>query len=486
MIGNYERASLTKRNSRILTTGLCIISVGVYFLGCVSLFFNELQAFSYLPGFVTDANLVKVAAAFFTVIAVTAFLPKRASAQWLYIWFVFLLVIVPRFVVFGCQDRDWVYPYTCLMVFAIACATCWIIKTVPLNAMNEKRLHYSAGFSQIIVKTIIGLALLTVLYMIATKGFPSLRALNFDEIYEIRMLNSFPGVVKGLLSFLGVFAIPITIILRLSQDDTKSAVVLTVMQLLLFLWTANKAWLLVIILAWGVYFLKRSNLLSIPVVCGVLAGSIVALLLICHFFDSNASLWLFSLFYRRLIIVPAVLGQAYFEFFLENPVVLLDGTIAGVITPTPVQYETLAYQYQISQVVFNSSTGYANTGVFGGEFANFGIFAWVFIWLGMTIVALFLSKARTKAGEGFMLMLAAFLGFSMLNYSYIRLFLSLTGILVLVFIYVCARLIDVQSVDAVSLDDCNALVVPKGDEIQDTAPPTPSNAQHIPSTTYMG
>lgn len=416
------------RKNPLVNAVIIIIAVSVLYFSLTSLFLGALQHYSYMTAFVVDENWIKILIGYLAVVSAASFLPKTVEPRTIFLWMLFIIIVVPRFIVFGCHNGGWVYPFGCLAVFCIAAIIG--MSFVPRQRKLDRVSRRNILIVNKAILAIVGvLAAVMFVYLVISKGIPTIAALDFNNIYEIRSSNSFPPGIRELLNLLGIYVLPLLVCYFLARGEMKKGVFISLVQLVFFLWMANKSWLLTLLLIWLVYFLLKKKKLTIVVLCVGVAVVMALLALWPNIYDSNLMTWIFSLFYRRLLLVPAALGEAYYDFFLSNPPVLFNGTILGFATPLPSQYETILYPNQVGMLAFGTLEGYANTGLFGGEFANFGsVLGWPIIAINLVIIIYLVTMNRNEGNTSFLTFASVFFAFSLLNASSTRLIFSYSGI----------------------------------------------------------
>lgn len=420
--------NLRNKNASLFSAAIIVIAISVLYFSLTSLFLDALQHYSYMTAFVASANWIKIIIGYFAVIFVAILLPKTVEPRTIFLWMVFIIIVVPRFTVFGCHDGEWVYPFSCLAVFCVAALVgmSFVPKQRHLDQLNVRNILI-VNKAVLVLVGIVATSMLA--YLIISKGMPTTAALDFNNIYEIRASNSFPPGVQEILNLLGIYVLPLLVCYYLAKDEVRMALLISLMQVAFFLWMANKSWLLTLLLIWLVYFLVKSNKLTVVLLCTGVAVVMIVLALWPNIYDSNVMTWIFSLFYRRLLLVPAALGEAYYEFFLDNPPVLFNGTIIGFATPLPLQYEAIPYPTQVGTMAFGSIDTYANTGLFGGEFANFGsLLGWPVIAVNLVVIIYLITMNRNTRNCTFLTMTSVFFAFTLLNASSTRLVFSYSGV----------------------------------------------------------
>lgn len=432
--------ALSSRLSRHVTELHLLAFVAVswsYFSILVLGMLGPLELFSYLPGYVTNFHIGKFCIASLLVAGSAMVLPKDTGAASLFVWLVFFLFLIPITTVYACSDRGAALPLGAFVSFLIAVG---VGLCVPCTKMRSFPSSRSVAFAPGIMKAVTSIAIVFVLGMLLVAVFQeglSVESLNLDSVYDVRAQSTLSSGMSALMQLASLMITPILIALFLTRRNWVAAIALSVCQLGFYMATANKAWLLITVLVWGLYLVTRFSIKPLPLLVLLTAGVAVATLLTWLF--PEKLLAAYSLLVRRLLILPAILRFDYFAFFQENPLVGLQGTLIGMLTPDVLAYAETDYQVLISRITWGSiHSTYANTGMFGGEFANFGFGAFLAVAVNLILlILLFRIRPRNKESQSLQCVLAVIASFILLNISSLRALYSAIG---LVFVGFCIAL----------------------------------------------
>lgn len=423
-----------KTNSNIGVTYALLGAFLVYFSFTV-LFLGPLQAFSYQPGYVSDPNELKILGGLLFVLAVSLILPidKRAPES-VFLWLIFLIMVIPRFVVAGCRDLPLTYIAFTAFAFLSVVGIEKIIKvhSVPRLFKSNKVLNRVRDLA---IGIACGVMLLLTVYLLLFEGFPGFDAFNADLVYEIRAEATASTWISTLLSLLSSFIGPLLLIYCFVTKRIGQAVLVSCWLVFAFLYVAMKTWLLVLILLWILFLFHKFGKLNTKSIIGLFSLFFVLLTIMYIFVPENNEVLfnVFSVFYRRLIMVPAILGYAYFDFFATNPPILLQNTVFSFLTPMPREYSVVDYQNLIGFSALGSAESWANTGLFGSEYAQFGLLSVFIIIINLSfLLYLIKSKGDAKVKE-FLLYSAVLIPFLLLNVSSVRFLFSYSGLVGIVF-----------------------------------------------------
>lgn len=110
-----------------------------------------------------------------------------------------------------------------------------------------------------------------------------------------------------------------------------------------------------------------------------------------------ADFWVISLFTRRTFLLPAKISFYYYDYFTKNDLVYLSHSIFKSFINYPYQ---MYPAYVIGKTYFPESApkiyGYANTGIVGDGYMNFGYIG-VFLWAILLATILKFADAVTES-----------------------------------------------------------------------------------------
>lgn len=415
--------------------GVSLPSTCLLYVSFVFLFLGPLQTFDYQPAYIASPNEFKIALGLFISLIVALVLPtEKQSPIAVFLWLLFLLMILPRIVLTGCRNLPIMYILCTLFAFLLVVGIAKIMKPRPVPRLFK--LDTTAVKARNVAIGIFGiLAVVLTCYLVLFEGFPGFGAFSSDLVYEIRAEASNSTLVSVSLSLFSSFIGPLVLIYCFVYRRVALAILVTLWLIFLFLYVAMKTWLLVLALLWFLFLLNNFKKLHLGSMLLLFTLFFVVLAVSYCFVpeDSELQLEVFSLFFRRLIMVPAVLGYEYFDFFLNHETILLQNTIFSFVTPMPNEYQVFDYQNLIALSAFGTSEMWANTGLFGSEYAQFGLPS-VFIIIANLALLIYLLKrdGGFKVSE-FLLYSAVLIPFLLLNSSTVRFLFSYTGIIGIVF-----------------------------------------------------
>ena len=212
-------------------------------------------------------------------------------------------------------------------------------------------------------------------------------SLSFEDVYDLRREYlkqvSFPlssYLVLWQANVINIALISYSIVMR----HRIVALVGIVLQILIFAMTSFKSFLLGPFIAiFFIMFLRRKKIyetlslsLAILTMFMVLLYKVYGMVLVP------------AVFIRRLFVTPSLMHNYYFDFFSQNPKVLLSNSVLSALFEYP-------YERAITRVISNEYYGIdfgANVGIVGDAYSNFGF-------IGVVIFSFILSFAL-KIADG--------------------------------------------------------------------------------------
>lgn len=271
-------------------------------------------------------------------------------------------------------------------------------------------------------------------------GLPSLEAINISNVYEVREQFYLPKILNYLYNFEVKFILTFLIILYLHKKKYIQLSLMILALLILYLYKGDKITLLSLPLAIGVYYIfKLYSKYKVDKFIPCIFTVIVTISSIMY----NIVRMIFSVFVRRLLIVPANLKFIYLDFFSKNPKIGIVGTIFNAIVKMQDPYANMPYQNLMAGIYIGSYEMYSNTGFLAEGYARFGYIGIIIIPIIFGIILSIINNSANKNGISFMMAIAA-LPFLNLNDSFLLPSLTFGGILLLIIVsiffdanYVC-------------------------------------------------
>lgn len=242
--------------------------------------------------------------------------------------------------------------------------------------------------------------------IIINYGF-KLNVVSFSEVYEVRSLYTDSILEGGKLvaysvAWIGNVINPLLISDGLLRRKLTVIALGVFGQLMIFSITGLKSVFLSAAFILIVLVLLKLNKSTFGLWVTWGATLMVIFSTVMYYLFNSFSM--FSLFVRRLIIIPGILTGYFFQFFSENPKALLGHSIFNGITEYPYSLDPPKL---IGLEYFGRSSFHANANVWADAFCNFGYIGIVTftIWLGL-VFWFFDSLSRNKDQTMASLMLA--------------------------------------------------------------------------------
>lgn len=222
-------------------------------------------------------------------------------------------------------------------------------------------------------------------------GFPKLTALNLYNVYNVREQFYLPKYVQYLYNFETEFIILFLMVISLYKKNYGRVVLAFFIQLLFFLWKADKMILFSCPLVFIVYiFISKLDYKKY-----IEKNIIWAIIYICIFtiiLNLTITKMPLGLFVRRLLLVPANLKFVYVDFFTNNPKIGFVGTVMNSLLKQDNPYIDYAYPNKIADIYFNSPEMYSNTGFLVEGFARWGYIGFIIIPVIYIVIMKILDK----------------------------------------------------------------------------------------------
>ncbi|WP_141676253.1 hypothetical protein [Pseudobacillus wudalianchiensis] len=293
----------------------------------------------------------------------------------------FLIIIIPFSSLYGLENQATTSFFLVIGGF-----------TITLLSTRQKKVSIKSlkGSKYALWIAIGGASLLTYGAIAVFNGFPSLTALNFANVYEVReSVNYGPLFFPYFVNWQSTVFNPFLIGYGLLKSNKKLILVGIVLQFLLFLYTGHKSYFFGPIVVIGVAILvKKKNLLL-----GILIGlnSVIAFALIIYkVFGEHL---LATLFIRRAIFISVKNFYYYFDFFSRNEKVYFSHSILKYFIDYPYQIPT---SNLIGAVYYNSPNAWVNVGYLADAYMNAGVLGVIIISILLGVVLSFFDSLTTK------------------------------------------------------------------------------------------
>jgi hypothetical protein len=318
---------------------------------------------------------------------------ERPSSIFLQLHFV--IIIIPILTLFGFKNESFVFVFWAVVFFGLE---------VMILKKSKRIRFYKIRNSRILLNIIIVvISIFVYVSMLRANGIPSLRALNFWNVYDIRSQVQYPYMMVYFVSWQAKIINPYLITKAYIDNNKINLIIALCMQLLLYLITAHKSFILIpiaIIIITKILekyeFFKSLSFLSF---IGVLGSYLMYLLFDIMVFP--------FLFIYRLLILPAQIKFSYYDFFSKNEYLYFSEGVIGKIFDLEYPYE-LNIQNLISKIYFGDVNSAANTGYIADAFANFGILGMFLMTLLLVAIFILIDSLSKNLGKEFVVGLSIF------------------------------------------------------------------------------
>ncbi len=327
--------------------------------------------FNYM-GFILDFNIYKYFISFLWFFVVFIILPKdNKKPSSIFLQLHFIIMIIPMFTTYALANESDIFLALCCSLFIMQCLLLKIIPSIKL--VKVKNSYY------IIYVLIILITGFVYVSMIRANGMPTLRALNLYKVYEIRAIVKYPFLMSYLVTWQGKVINPFLISISYISKNKKLLVISILMQILLYLIVAHKAFLFIpLAIIITVIIVQKSYFFS--------SASLLALLGTTSAFLSNkiwGNIMIPSLAIRRFLFVPSQLKFYYYDYFSRNELLYFSEGLIGKIIGISSPYEIRSVN-MIGYVYYNNIKTAANTGYLADAYADMGV-------LGMLVISILFS-----------------------------------------------------------------------------------------------
>jgi hypothetical protein len=223
--------------------------------------------------------------------------------------------------------------------------------------------------------------------MIRANGIPSLLALNFFRVYEMRGNVVYPFLMNYLVHWQAKVINPFLITLSYLNKKPRLLTFSMLLQILLYLITAHKSFILIpIAIIVVIKVLDKYDFLKVSAYLASLG--IVGSLILYKVFD--LILVPFIIIYR-LLFLPAQIKYYYYDFFSANPFTYFSEGAIGKILGLNFPYE-MPTNNMISSIYFGMPESAANTGYLADAYANGGFVGMLIMTLLLTLVFILIDS----------------------------------------------------------------------------------------------
>lgn len=339
----------------------------------ISVFTFIEKQYGYIGG-ITDFNIIKFFVSNFYLIIIYLIMPKKSERpSHVFLQLHLLIMIIPLLSLYGVQNKPSLYIGMVVIMF--------IMQSLIIRSSKKIKLMKIKHSKRILVILITSISLFVYFSMIRANGLPSLRALNFFNVYEMRWNVRYPFLMGYLVHWQAKVINPFLITLSYLNKKPKLLTLAISLQLLLYLITTHKSFILIpVAIIIIVKVLDRYDFFKvITYLSGFgVAGSLVIYKL------TDIIVIPFIVIYR-LLFLPAQIKYYYYDFFSSNTFTYFSEGVIGKILGLRFPYEE-STNNMISSIYFGMPQSAANTGYLADAYANGGFIGMFIMTLLLTLV----------------------------------------------------------------------------------------------------
>jgi len=323
-------------------------------------------------GFSMQLDGLKLVESYLLLIPLFVFLPRgegRISAVGIKL--LFIMMVVPTLSLYAMKNESRVF--MCLLIggFWLTQLTVQILPRLRIARVKKSSSALYLGLG--VVSLLVYVALFTV------RGMPTLRSLNLSLVYEVRsaFVHDLPRILGYLVPWQANVINSFLIAFAWYQRRYFGMGVVLVLQLLLFLFTGAKSFLLApVLVLFLAYAVRKKRFFELS-----LKGFITATSFSFVVHALGGSIVLPSLFIRRLFFVPAQNYFYYYDFFSHHQLMYLSHSILNPFFDNPYG---MRVTNMIGSLYYGQPATSVNTGYLADAYMNFGA-------LGVVIFSVFLG-----------------------------------------------------------------------------------------------
>ncbi|HZK27981.1 MAG TPA: hypothetical protein VFD00_10655 [Thermoclostridium sp.] len=326
--------------------------------------------------FLVDANLPSILLSGISIVILLLALPVQKDTANYFLSILLFAVIIPMSTIFAFQSRSCQY-------FLFVCISFLFVEIV-LGKFGVLSYNYNKNIGCLTRYAFYIIVLATVIWLFIELGMPTLTALDWTSVYILRSSYDISSHLSRLSRITAMTIIPILFADSLLARKYWVSAIFCVAQLLIYLWLGHKIYLFmfaVVVFSAKIANMKNKQHVIILTLKALLA--VIMLLTVSEIVGNEYSSKIagaassgYSYVARRGLFVPAQLRFDYYDFFVtaKKPTVGFLGTvISPLLTRLGVSdpYASSSYSQAVSTWLGFESN--ANTGIFGGEMAHFGV-----------------------------------------------------------------------------------------------------------------
>lgn len=343
--------------------------------------------YSYM-GFVLDFNMYKYIISILWFIMLFMALPKnnnKPSSIFLHIHFI--VMIIPMLTTYAFANESNVFLALSCVCFILECI---ILKVAPNIKLRKIKNSNIILYSILIINTFFVYGM-----MIKANGIPTLTALNLNKVYEIRPFVKYPFLMAYLVPWQGKIINPFLITISYLKKNRKMLGFSLFLQLILYLITAHKTFILMpIAIIIVIKMMERNNFIgtsSLFAPIGILFVYGIHKLI-------DSAMILPSLIIRRFLFLPSQIKFFYYDFFSKNELLYFSEGVIGKLIGTKSPYSIKTVN-MMGYIYLNNIETNVNTGYLADAYANIGVFGMFVFSILFSLILLLIDSLSKKIGK---------------------------------------------------------------------------------------
>lgn len=293
-----------------------------------------------------------------------------------------IIMIIPLLTIYTFNNVSILFLLAMIIMFIFQILSVKLIPLIKIKTVKRAKL--------IVWITILSMTIISYLFLIYTQNL-NIRALNLISVYEFRKDRVIqPLIMNYILTWQFRIINPIILVYSLKKNNKILFIVISILQLVFFLYYPNKEILFSFGLIFFAFFILNKKLVFEKTFIYFIFGITVFTLIVYRFFGQ---LVLFANFVWRLLYVPAIIKFWHYDFFSVNEKLYYSEGIIGRIF-------NIQSPYLLSSGFLTGQTsGNANTGYIAYGFDNAGFFGMIIISIVLILVLYFVDSITHKTNH---------------------------------------------------------------------------------------
>lgn len=301
----------------------------------------------------------------------------------------YVTAIIPITVIFAFSDENALYYSIICMGFAIAEIIVFMFQKISWPQIEISTHILLIAFYLITIIVYLGI--------IKENGMFSLDALNIYNVYGVRADFKLNKYIGYLFNWQYAIITPFFIIRALKRKKYISMIVFSLLQLIAYLYAAQKAILFIVPLVIMICIVSEWKRFYPLVFTSLTFGSVAVS---TGSFFSDFVYNIYDLLIRRVFLLPANLKFIYYDFFSQNPKIGLAGTLWGKFLEIKYPYEE-RIGIIISTVYFDKPQMNSNTGFLAEGYYRFGLWGVFLVLILFAAILVLLDNFAELNGYSF-------------------------------------------------------------------------------------